>query len=817
MRQLLSDVLVVDLAQEPAGSYCGKVFADLGADVVKVEPITGDPLRARRGAFAHLNTNKQSIRADLAASLGMARVHRLLGAADLVIETEGKGDLASLGINRAELLAQFPRLVVTTISGWGATGPYSGFRWTDLTAQASSWFTLPSGLSATIPVKSPGISALCDLGQTAALGGLAAVSRSRASGVGAHIDCAAFEALATTPSRAGRYLGFEYADRTPFPPAVDAGGTIIPCGVFACLDGHVSLMSTPQQLREMLDVLDDDNLRAAFAHPDAFVRPETKEAIDAALYPWLFSHTRAEMTLRAQAAGWPFAGVNTPQEVLAADHLHQRGFWVDVDDPAIGRVKLPGPPYRHGEGGWRLRRPAPTLGFDEEAVDRRLATPRTPPHGTAGLKTDASTPPLRGVRVLDLTTVWSGPFATQLLADLGAEVIRIENPSVFPPTTKGFVPRPSAAMPLQPGYAAALPDRPDRPYNRRSANNSIARNKLSCTLDPRHPEASPLFWRLVAEADVVIENLKTSTLHRIGIQEGELLDANPRLIVVRLPPAGLSGDWASYTGFGGQFDGLSGMTYLTGHHESDPVETPITTYMDAVTGPAAAFATVAALHYRDATGRGQLIELAQIENSLNHLGDIFVDAQLGVDVIRRGNRELGMAPQGIYATADGKWLAVSASDDATWLALAQAIGRSDLAADATLRELPGRFAAYDRLDAAVAEFVGKQPVIDAFHALQTVGVPSSPLMDDELIADDPHVAARGWIRPLRSSDVGEHLHLGPAFGGIPQAWDRGSPTLGEDNEYVYKKLLGLDDAEYQRLEAAGIITNDYVDAEGNAL
>ena len=228
--------------------------------------------------------------------------------------------------------------------------------------------------------------------------------------------------------------------------------------------------------------------------------------------------------------------------------------------------------------------------------------------------------------------MWSGPYLTQLLADLGAEVIRVENPSVFPPTTKGYLPRPSPTMllgSLLSMYAPPADGVVDRPYNRHAMNNSIARNKLSCTLDPRRPEGRELLMRLVEQSDVFVENLKTSTLHQMGIHETQLLDRNPRMLVLRIPPAGLNGDWANYTGFGAQFDGLSGFAQLVGHHDLEMVETPPTMYMDAATGPAGAFAVLAALHYRAAIGRGQLVELAQIENVLNQLGDAFVDVQLG--------------------------------------------------------------------------------------------------------------------------------------------------------------------------------------------
>jgi crotonobetainyl-CoA:carnitine CoA-transferase CaiB-like acyl-CoA transferase len=814
MRQLLSDVAVVELSTEPAGSYCAKVFADLGAEVVKVEPPEGDPQRRHPERFVHLNTNKRAI-AVRADESGRAQVVDLLASTDVVIESQRDGDLEGFGASRDELRAQFPSLVVTTISGFGTSGPYRSYRWSDLVAQVASWTTFPQGRSLDVPVKSPRLVALCSIGHTAALGALAGVLRARACGAGAHVDCAAYEALGSIPARVCRYLGWEYGGHEPLQLAANAIDTLLPTGVFPCADGYVSMMSTPQQLDEMLSVLDDDTLRAAFARPDAFARPETKEILDSVLYPWLFEHTRAEGTAAAQAAGWPFAGVYTPAEVLEADHFHQRGFWTECEDPTVGPVLLPGTPYRHAEGGWRLHRAAPELPSTNEGVSggRRLARTVTEPNPA----TDPEEPPLRGVRVLDFTTVWSGPYVTQLLADLGAEVIRVENPSVFPPTTKGYQPRPSPTMllgSLLSMYAPPAEGSVDRPYNRHAMNNSISRNKLSCTLDPRRPEGLELLMRLVERSDVFVENLKTSTLHQIGIHESQLLERNPRMLVLRIPAAGLNGDWADYTGFGAQFDGLSGFAHLVGHHDSEMVETPPTMYMDAATGPAAAFAVLAALHYRAAVGRGQCIELAQIENVLNQLGDAFVEVQLGGEPRRLGNRDPERAPQGVYpCRGEERWLAISVRDDEEWTALARTIGREDLLADGRFATTTGRYAHHDELDRILTEWTTGQDLMAAFHSLQRAGVTAGPQFDEEMLATDPHVEARGWIRQLASRDVGSYPHISYAFQGLPQVWERGAPVLGEDNDHVYREVLGLDDDEYQRLVEAKVIVEDYLDRD----
>ncbi len=836
MRQLLSGINVVELAEGVAGSYCGKLFADLGAVVVKVEAPDGGELRRRPsaardadglfrgGAFVHLNTNKRSTVLDPAATGSRARMEDLLDGAHLVIEESGRGGLGAWDMTWPSVRERWPRLTVVRISGFGATGPYAGYAWDDLVVQTMS-DALVRPRSDDGPVRLPGHLGLHLVGNMAALGALAAVVSAESTQQGCFVDCAALEALATLPARATTLLAHQYRDGAPGPNLVDAAReTLIPGGVQPCADGYVAMMSTPQQLGELLEVLDNDALRAAFARPDAFERGETKEAMDAALYPWLFARTRAEATAEAQRAGWPLAGVNAPFEVLEAEHLSQRGFWVHIDDPEAGPVELPGAPCRFGEGGWSFRRLAPGLGqHDHDPAPwpgptgvpvrpREAPQPeQRPPVGPM------SPPPLTGIRIVDMTTVWSGPYATMLLADLGAEVIRVENPWVLPPSTKGYEARPTIANPgfLGSMYGPGVPDRPDRPWNRHAMNNSLARNKLSCTIDTRRPEGRELLLRLVDRSDVFIDNFKAGGLARMGIHTSELQTRNPRLVLVRMPATGLTGDWSGYTGFGAQFDGLTGMLWLCGPLDSELMTSPGTTYMDAASGPGAAFATVAALRYRQGTGRGQFVEFDQSENILNHLGDVFVDCQLGVAPRRWGNRDPWRAPQGLYrCRGDDQWLAVSVRDDETWRSLAAAIGREDLGRDHRFADAAARHAHHDELDAIIGAWTEERTSLEAFHVLQRAGVAAGPLLNDEMFAADPHLRHRAWQQPLHSLDVGTHPHPGPPYRGVPQAWRRGSPVLGEDNEYVYKQILGVSDDEFERLRRERILAEDYLDPLG---
>jgi crotonobetainyl-CoA:carnitine CoA-transferase CaiB-like acyl-CoA transferase len=810
VRQALSDLQVVELGSGVAASWCGKAFADLGADVVKVEPPEGDGMRSDRGAFAHLNTNKRSVVLEV-TPVAAPFLWELLDGADLVIEAPGLRALDDWGISRGEVFRRHPIASIVAITGFGATGPYADYTWSNVVAQAFAGSLLVDDHG---PVRLPMSIADCAVGHTAAEGGLAALLRARATGCGAFVDCAATEALAANPTRLSRHLGWEYRGREDLGPLIaDANSTFLPLGNLPCADGFVAMMMTPQQLAEMLEVLDSPELTAVFRQPDAFARPETKELLDGVLYPWLLSHTRQEITDAAQRAGWPVTPVHEPAELLTADHLHQRGFWVHVPDPVIGPVLVPGPPYRFAEGGWQLRRAAPGLDQREPPVPVGVDRP-----GPSAVAADPSLPPLRGVRVLDMTTVWSGPLLTLHLADLGAEVIRLENPHVFPPTTRGYSPRPDPNIVLSSllgGYGPISPGQADRPYNRHSLYNSINRGKRSCTLDVRDPEQRELFFRLVAQSDVFVENLKMSTLHQIGIHETQLLTANPRMIVLRLPPAGLTGDWAHYSGFGGQFDGLTGLASLVGHRGTELMDTPSTQHMDAVTAPAGTFAVLAALHYRAATGRGQVIELAQSENVLAQLGDVFVNLQLGERSQRHGNRDRRRAPQGVYPCVDGRFVAVTVADDDAWRSLTDVLGRPDLEKDARLTDVAGRQAAHDELDAAIAAWTTTVTANDAFHRLQHAGVAAAPFLDERGFASDPQVVAREWVRPLASRDVGTFEHLGQPFRGIPLVWERGAPALGQDNEYVFKEILGLDDAQFRRLVTGCVATEDYLDPEGN--
>jgi len=260
--------------------------------------------------------------------------------------------------------------------------------------------------------------------------------------------------------------------------------------------------------------------------------------------------------------------------------------------------------------------------------------------------------PLEGIRVLDFTVVWAGPFAAMLLADYGAEVIRVESLRYFPSVTRGLMPHPDQAIiRTMPGYGAAYPDRDPgaRPWNRHPMFNPHARNKLGMTVDLSRAKGRELFAQLVSISDVLIENHSARFMENLGLTYEVLSRRKPDLIMVSMPAFGMSGPYKYYQGFGINVESICGLTWLRAYPDADLTDTSSTLHMDAVSGAGAGFAIMAALLYRRRTGKGQFIDFAQAENLMQSIGETLMDYTMNGRVqTSLGNRHPMMAPHGCY-------------------------------------------------------------------------------------------------------------------------------------------------------------------------
>lgn len=416
--------------------------------------------------------------------------------------------------------------------------------------------------------------------------------------------------------------------------------------------------------------------------------------------------------------------------------------------------------------------------------------------------------PLSGIRVIDLTVVWSGPGATALLGDLGAEVIRVEGNDRLSRQVSAKVTKESIAATGYHGGTYPDKDPGARPYDRSAVFNWHARNKLAVSMNLDTPEGHEAFLDLVRISDVLVENNTNGVLEKLGIGHERLLEVNPRLVVARMPPLGMTGPMSGYLGYGPNFNSLVGIAAMDGYEGEEPDTAGENYHMDEAAPAGVAFAVTAALWDRESTGRGGLVEVAQAENVLVEIGEFFLDRQLNDrDPEVLGNTD-PHALQDVFATADAdRWIAVTVRDDRDWAAITDALGLDDVGALG--HDAEGRRTHSRAIRERIAAWCATRPVDEAVATLVAARVPAAEVMSEPRLLDDPHLAARGWFRERHHPSVGTHRYPGHPWrtDDFELAWGRPLPGFGEDNEYVYLTLLGRTREEYDDLVARGLVTD----------
>lgn len=432
--------------------------------------------------------------------------------------------------------------------------------------------------------------------------------------------------------------------------------------------------------------------------------------------------------------------------------------------------------------------------------------------------------PLDGVRVVDLCVVWAGPFATMILGDLGAEVIKPENPFVFQPMTRGAIARPPQIMlDRAAAWAGGLPGNVpgERPWNYNPTFVSLYRNKKSFTVDLRRPDGMEVLRRLVAVSDVVYENNATGTMEKLGITYEWLKAANPAIIFVRVPAYGNTGPYARARALGVHLEAVMGHTLLRGYDDADPSANTAIYSGDYLAGAQGAFAVMAALWHREKTGEGQLIEIAQAENAAAMFTQAIMDYSLNGRVQETiGNRDVnGCHPFGVYpasspGTADDQgdhWVAISVEHDEQWQALGRALGNPEWASDPRFATNDGRAEHFREIDAKLSAHTAGVDDYELMNHLQAHGVPCAPVLEASRVFDDPHLRARHFFRSQTLAGAGTHEYMGPMwqFEETPIEFFQPPVTFGEHNDYVYREVLGMSEDEYQSCFDAGHVAVDY--------
>jgi crotonobetainyl-CoA:carnitine CoA-transferase CaiB-like acyl-CoA transferase len=768
MTGALDGLRVVEIADEISGPYCGKLFADLGAEVTKIEAPEGDSLRRwgpfpghepdpdRGGLFEYLNAGKRGAVLDVMCEGDAAAARQLIGDADVLIDASAPGTLDKSGL-RVEVLQHInPRLVVVRISNFGRHGPFRDRAATSLTMQAlSGWISARDPDRP--PVQAGARIAEYVAGAYAALGALTAL-RIAPTGRVTEVDVSVLEALLSTLPYP--MLQAERMRTLGLPSNIRSGPML---GVVRAADGWVGINCLTGQ--HWLDVCAMLGL-AEFGEQQFAIMmggPERGEFF-AAAQPWLSERTVAEIVELSQALRIPAAPVADGASALECPQYAKRGFFVEggTHDWSFRR---PGPPFRLSKTPALPARRAPRLGDVSPSGNqpRRHADPVADP-----------SLPFAGMKVLDLSTFWAGGYLTCYLGAFGADVVKVES-----------IQRPDGFR-----YTAAYPHEGDDWYERSALWQATNLNKRDITLDLTSRSGRELARRLAAQADVVVENFSPRVMEQFGLDYPSLAALRPDVIGVRMPGFGLDGPWRDYVGWALNIEQASGMSAVTGYADGPPcnVQGPA----DPIVGVHAGVALLAALEHRRRTGEGQLIEVAQIEVGAAVTAEPVIEYSMnGIIRPRNGNRQRGCC-QGVYPTdTDDAWVALSVRDDTDWSQLVEAMGRPALLEDARLATADDRAAAHDVFDQVVAAWTRTHALANIVAVLGERDIPVEEVVAPERMYDLPELDARGYYEDFEHAVTGWHRYPGWPFRITPGPARHhrfAPPTLGQHNDEILSGL-----------------------------
>jgi len=784
----LAGVRVLDQADD-RGALCGRLLADLGADVVRVEPPGGAPTRAL-GPFvgphslhhAVRNAGKTGCTIDPSTADGLADLLALLERADVWIETSAPRTHDCSPLAPALVAARCPRLIVTSITDFGRSGPYRDHVATDATLIALGWMLRRAGVAGEPPPLPPGCFA-GDIGAvTAAFATVAALLHRQRTGEGQVLDVSVLEAVAGTTDWSLASFSV-LGPQGRYREVRDGSGQVNP--MLACADGWVRLCINTQAewgriltwMGEPVELLDHE-FESAIGRA-----PRWDDLIAPALGRFLAGRTMLDAVAEAQAHRVPLTPALGPREVLDAPHFTQRGSLVDAEVVAgtVGRVP---------SGFWTIDGERPGIGGSAPAVG--VATPvreiwrdGRPPHAPPTDPDGGA--PLRGFLVLDFGVAGAAPELGRLLAEHGAEVVRIEDPEH--PEVFRMMGGPAGVGPMF---------------------TSSNRSKRSLGLRLTRPEAVDVVRRLARRADVAIENLAPGVLDRLGIGFDVLRRENPDLVTFSSQMMGTGGEWSDWRGYGVNAQAVSGMSGLWGRPgATEPAQTS-GAFPDHVTGRLGALVVTALLAQRSRAGRGGAhVEIAQSDVPLGLLADHLLRESLepgaGGPPANEAERQ---APWGVYPCAGtDRWCAITCRTDADWDGLVAAMGAPAWSRDERFASNAGRVTHRDELDHLVGTWTAPLTERDVMERLQRMGVPAGLMMYVSDIPSDPHLAARGYPRPLEQPGVGPMLVEGPGFRSstMGDGVTGPAPFLGEHSRRVLVEHLGFDDAAIDELLAAGVV------------
>jgi crotonobetainyl-CoA:carnitine CoA-transferase CaiB-like acyl-CoA transferase len=811
----LSGIRVLDLST-PLAEATGRVLADLGAEVIKVEPPGGcgarftAPFEAGRAGdpsgslfWRAYGLGKRSVLLDLEALGGRAQLLELVRSADIFIESSTPGELGSMGLDFASLHAVNPSLIYVSVTPFGQTGPDAKSPATDLTIAAAGGLVnlQGDGDRPPLPVGHPESSHHGAV-QAAADAILALYGRRR-DGRGQHLDVSCQAAVVWTLLFGDGYpvlMGENQpgSGETRAAPRELIPGVVVPDRA-ACKDGFVVMTLVLGQVgaisygRMMRWAADCDAIDEDLAQHDwtamfellgaGKITPADMQRAFDQFVAFLGTRTKAEIQERALAGKWLIGPVWTTADLLVDPQLVARGYWTDVDG-----TTQPGPFARMSVTPIEYRRAAPTPGQDQHLVEEAGRRP--------ALALRVSAEPRRslfeGLKVADFAWVAALPLVSKDLANLGATVVKVESEKFVDP------------LRMLPPWKDGIPN-----VNGTYCAANYNQSKLGLGLDLASEEGREVALRMVDWADVVTESFTAGSAAKLGLDYETLRKRKPELIMISSCMRGQTGPEAQYTGFGLQGAGLAGFVAMTGWPDRLP-SGPWGAYTDFIAPRYSLAALGAALHHRDRTGEGQYIDVAQVEAAVHFLSPALLDYTVNGRIVDRpGCASERACPNGVFATrGNERYIAIACESAAHWRALCAVVPDMHEFAKPELDELGARIAQRTELEAALAAWCAEQEPFEADRALRGAGVPAWVVMRATDLHADPQLIDRGFFIDLEHPHLGQVRLDGPVtrFSGTPSAPTHAGPTIGQHSFEVLTDLLGYSDEEVAALAVSGALT-----------
>jgi len=798
----LTGLRVLDCTNRLA-NYATRLLAGLGADVVRVTSVDGSADTSPALDDLYLNGGKRTFEVDPSKDSDRAWLVAAACSADVIFETHPGSLLSAAGIEPELLRERNPSLVHTCVSPFGRTGPDGGRAASDLTLMARGGLMWLAGEPDLPPVRPAGHQSEMAAGLYAAIGSLIGVLSTDSTGEGQRVDVAALECVASALENATQYWDLEHTIRRRTGSRPREAGS----GLFRCEDGHVYMMagrlSTPRGWIAIVEWLNEVGAAGAAelqkSHWSTFeyrTRPDAARFFEDVFTEFARNRKKAELYEDGQKRGIVICPLNTPIDLLSDRQLRHRGFFVPLITPLLDKqVLVPRAPFVLSHTPFRVLRPPEPCDLVAGRPCWREAKPR---RHSRKLPDRHSKLPLAGIRVADFTWVGAGPFATKILADHGAEVIKIESAT-----------RPDALRGIPP-FAGKV-----KGINRSGYFANRNTSKKSLTLNLRDPRGVEIARRLIAKSDIVANSFTPGTMESWGLGYEQCMALRPDVIYLSMPMHGGDGPHGSFLGYGAAISALSGLYASTGYPDRDPVGTG-TNYPDHVPNPChAVVAMLAALRYREHSGLGQSIELSQVESSICILGPLVLAAQVDYkesntnSAVLHGNREPGVAPHGVYPSAGSdRWIALACWSESDWDALCRAAAGSDWLGDPRFSTLAGRIEHQDELDGGLASWTRGFDCFELAERLRRFGVDAAPVQNsqDVLERDLQLRHLQHWVR-LNHSDMGNTVYDAPPFhlSQTPGSLRSPAPLLGQHTVEICTDLLGLDQYEVQLLAEAGVL------------